>query len=203
MKRAIDSNVLIYNGMHSKVIALDKLNLAIKIFPVRLEYNAMKEYELLQLLNQSKIKCVPKIYGIVKAENAIILVKEYIQGEYFSDFIEKRGVIEVANMFKKLLECLHKIDKIGVTIKELSTPRKNIIVKNGEPFIIDLERWVQEAKKTNVTQFIGFLYKAMLRNDEIGSKIRKIINEENLLAAAKEYKTRIRIDRIIKSIFKV
>ncbi len=202
MKKAVESRVLVFDGMHSKVIALDSLGLAIKIFPIRLEYNAIKEYELLQLLNDSKIDCVPKIYGMVKTENAILLVKRYVSGEYFSDFLEKRGIMEIADVLKKLIMCLYKIDRIGVTIKELSSPRKNIVISDGKPFIIDLERWVQEAKKTNITQFLGFLYKATLRNDNIGSKLRQIINTESLLTAARRYKSSMEITNILDEIFK-
>ena len=202
MKKAVESRVLVFDGMHSKVIALDSLGLAVKIFPIRLEYNAIKEYELLQLLNDSKINCVPKIYGMVKTENAILLVKRYVSGEYFSDFLEKRGIMEIADVLKKLIMCLHKIDRIGVTIKELSSPRKNIVVSYGKPFIIDLERWVKEAKKTNITQFLGFLYKATLRNDNIGFKLRQIINTESLLTAARRYKSSMEITNILDEIFK-
>ncbi len=202
MKKAVNSNVLVFDGMHSKVIALDALSLAIKLFPIKLEYNALKEYELLQILNKSGIECVPKIYGLVKTENAVLLVKSYIKGEYFYDFLEERDIKEIADVLKKLIMCLHKIDKIGVIIKELSSPRKNIIISDGKPFIIDLERWVREAKKTNITQFLGFIYKATLRNDKVGSKLRAIINTETILETARKYKEKMEVNEIPKKIFK-
>ncbi len=202
LKDVVPGDVKIFRGRHSKVIAVIGLNLVLKIFPKNLKSNAYKEKMLLEHVNNIKLECFPKFYGIVDTGDAVLLVKEYIDGQYFNYFIKHGSIREIKKVIKRLLLCLHELDKVNYVIKELSNPKTNIVIRDEKPFIIDLERWTKTHGKTNVTQFLGFLIKISKSNDNpLKQRLNKIINFQILDKIANSYKKEKSIDVVLNALF--
>ncbi|MGQ4891842.1 MAG: hypothetical protein ACP6IP_05045 [Candidatus Njordarchaeia archaeon] len=189
MRNVIPGNIIIFKGRHSNVIALEGLNIAIKVFPITLKNNAYKEINAIRLANEKGINCIPKYIAHVDTDNAIFLFKEYIKGIYFIDFIKSCDENSLKETLLKLFRCLNLLDKLGIVVKELARPRKNIVIREGKPFLIDLERWTYTKGKTNITQFLGYIYSVLKSNDnEVSRKFKNLIISDNLKEISEQYK---------------
>lgn len=200
MTRPFKGDVLVFDGMHSRVIALPELKLAIKIFPKHLRENALKEYKVLLIADGRKINCVPKPISLIEEENFVAIVREFIDGEYFVDYVKGLEEEEFKLFIGRLLHCLRQFDELGIIIEELSSPRKNIVIREGNPYIIDLERWSYGVKSTNITRFLGFLVKIIHSETEVGRLARELWGEERLLKVSKRYKERRDFEEIVREL---
>ena len=122
----ISFNFIISEGRHSVVISFPRLKLALKVFKPDLVNNAVKEYEFLKELSRKGYN-VPKPYSLIIDEYPII-VREYIPGMHFKEFLNKADHEEIETVVMKLIKFIHRLDLESIFIDELSYPTKNIIV---------------------------------------------------------------------------
>ena len=203
MRDVIPGDVVVFKGRHSKVVAFTGLKVVVKVFPEKLKKNAQKEIEALRLARKYGIDCVPKYFGHVETDDAIFVVKEFIEGLYFVDFIKTCNEKMLARVLLKLLKCLNLMDRINLVVKELSSPKKNIVISGEKPYLIDLERLVYSSGKTNVTQFLGFIYSISSSKDpKLIEKFSSVFDIENLKEVSKEYKKTIDFE-IVKKAFRM
>ncbi len=159
---------LIGEGRHSKVFRDGKR--AIKV--EKLKGVAQKEARWLRILNKHGVG--PKLLEVGKN----YVVYEFVEGEYFEDILREGKLT-----WELLEKCLRKaflMDKLGINKEEFHRPLKHIIVKKGEPRLIDFER-CKEGKPKNLSQFISFLLKGKV-NEEMKKALREYkreVNEKN------------------------
>lgn len=200
LTRPFKGDVLIFDGMHSRVIAVPEIDLAMKIFPSHLRENAIKEYKVLLLAEGKGIKCIPKPISLIDRPNFVIILKEFIDGVYFDEYISSLDEEGFKKLTSKLLRCLHDLDKFNIVIEELSSPRKNIVIRNGNPYLIDLERWSYKSKSTNVTRFLGFILKMMHSDEHVGNLVNKIWSKNTILEASKIYKENKDLNEVLSKL---
>ena len=190
-----------FRGRHSVVIAVPSLEIVFKIFPISLRSNALKEKEALSFLNREKFPCAPRLYGYVETDKSAIIIKEFITGIYFHNFFLESKISDLREVLLKILNCLHLLDKFNIFIDEMDSPRRNIVIRENQPFFIDLERWSRSTIQSNVTQFLGFLLKAHKTGGEIGNRVNTIFHVDKIMESAKEYKKKRDIN-VVSQIFK-
>ena len=159
---------LIGEGRHSKVFRDG--NRAIKV--EKLKGVAQKEAKWLRVLNEHGIG--PKLLEVGKN----YVVYEFVDGEYFEDVLRKGKLT-----WETLEKCLRKaflMDKLGINKEEFHRPLKHIIIKEGEPRLIDFER-CKEGKPKNLSQFVSFLLKGKVSEDMKRAlrEYEKEVSEEN------------------------
>ena len=183
------------------VIALPSHGIVFKIFNKGFIQNAEREYSFLKLLEKHEFPS-PKPYYLLIINNFPILVREYIPGIHFSEFLDKAAPKEIIKVIRVLLENAYKLDSIGIFLDELSNPTKNIIVNNGYVFFIDFER-AQEltGKKSNVTQFLSFLIRVGKSTGDLKNKLVAYINFDKILDAARKFKKKKQLDKLFMEIF--
>lgn len=86
---------------------------------------------------------------------------EYVEGKALLDsWRELRDENEKARIIKDLLVQAYRLDRIGLSHKELSMPKHHILITDdGRPVIIDFESASVRSGKSNLTQIMGFLLK--------------------------------------------
>jgi len=194
------TKITLLEGKHSTVIAFPELEISIKIFKHSLVKNAIKEYEILKELSE-KNYWVPKPYALILKKHPI-LIREYIEGVYFKDFLNKATKENIRKVIWNILQFAYKLDLHGIFLDELSHPTKNIIItKDLKTYIVDFERACKDSQRSNVTQFLSFIYRTGLESSPLGSKIVALFELEQIRKVIPEYKKERRID-VISKIFK-
>ena len=186
-------------GQHSINLILKDIRLNFKFFPKKLNVNAKKEYEFLKRIHKSKIP-VPKPYSLIETDNSSVLVREFINGITFGEFLTRANVNELKSVLIKIVLILKKLEELGIFVPEFSSLYKNVIVCNDVPYLIDLERG-RFGARSNVTQFLGFLIK-LFHNPKLSKKLSEILNIEKLKSAAREYKTLRDISLVLQAFVK-
>ncbi|HLD04111.1 MAG TPA: hypothetical protein VJG90_00170 [Candidatus Nanoarchaeia archaeon] len=85
------------------------------------------------------------------------LILEFIEGERIHDYFEKHSKKEILIVVKKILEQAQKMDELGINKLELTRPYKDLLIRNGEPVLLDFERCKKTIRPKNVRQFEQFL----------------------------------------------
>ncbi len=173
-------------------------NINFKIFPKAFEANARREYDILKILYSNGIY-VPRPIELIVTENSVILVREYIEGEFFDEFIDRCNEDELRAALLNILTILKKVEDLGIYIEEFSSLYRNVVIRNRKPYIIDLER-ARYSPKSTITQFLGLLAK-LCHNDSIKKKLEAIMETEKIKHASIRYKETRDINTVL-SIFK-
>jgi len=196
----ISFNFIISEGRHSVVISFPRLKLALKVFKPDLVNNAVKEYEFLKELSRKGYN-VPKPYSLIIDEYPII-VREYIPGMHFKEFLNKADHEEIETVIMKLIKFIHRLDLESIFIDELSYPTKNIIVTDElDVYIIDFERATRTRSRSNVTQFLSFVYRVSMSTGPLKKKFEEIFDFSKIREVSTMYKKTKNLSFILK-IFK-
>ena len=118
------------------------------------------------------------------------LLMEFIDGPYLSGWI--RGLSsENAESLKAVLRSLvlqtRRLDETGLDHGELVRLRRHIILRGGEPVIIDFESASTGRRVANVTTVLQSLFLNSTASKTIGAVIG-LPDRENLLAALRTYR---------------
>lgn len=138
------------------------------------------EAKWLQKMNKNKIG--PKFF--FAKEN--FLMMEYIVGELFLEYLEKRTKKEILKMIQEVFSQMYALDTLGVSKKEMTHPHKHIIIRDNVPYLIDFERCRATEDPKNVTQFLQFItsFQVKVHLEKKGIHLDK----EKMMRLAKEYK---------------
>jgi len=147
--------------------------------------NMKNESMLLKLVNSVKVG--PKMIDVSKN----FLVMEYLDGEKFSDWIEKLkgtgSVKKLKSTIKSVLEDCYRLDQIGFDHGELSNISKHVIVSQTKASLIDFESSSIMRRPSNVTS----ITQAFFIGSGISKKSQKIYkssSKEKIIQALKSYK---------------
>ncbi len=122
-----------------------------KVIDPRFSTNLKNEAYWLSLLNKQNIG--PKLFCLGKD----FIVMEFIDGSRIIDYFESAKKKSIIKTIKGILSQCHKLDILMVDKKELTNPYKHIIVRHGNPIMIDFERCKFTQSPKNITQFLQFL----------------------------------------------
>jgi len=91
-----------------------------------------------------------------------VIAMEYIRGEFFSEWLKARRVIDRNNVrmvVKGLLGQCWTLDNIGIDHGELSDAKKHVLIdQQGTPRIIDFESASRERTCRNLVSIAGYLF---------------------------------------------
>ncbi|MCQ5362457.1 MAG: hypothetical protein NO515_06515 [Candidatus Methanomethylicia archaeon] len=91
-----------------------------------------------------------------------VIAMEYIRGEFFSEWLKARRVVDRNNVrmvVKGLLGQCWTLDNIGIDHGELSDAKKHVLIdQQGTPRIIDFESASRERKCRNLVSIAGYLF---------------------------------------------
>jgi putative serine/threonine protein kinase len=159
---------------------------ALKIRRVDADRLTLKsEAHYLKLANSVEVG--PKLLG--NSDNLILM--ELIDGKYLAEWVENLENFQkevLKNVLKNLIEKAYRLDVIGLDHGELSKANRHIMMKKGQPRIIDFESASTNRRRSNVTSITQYLF----FNKKIANQIWRIIKppEKNILIAAlTEYKS--------------
>jgi len=186
-------------GRRSLNIMFPEYGVNFKIFPKEFEVNARREYEIMNRLYNAGIN-VPRPIKLIITKGSAIIVREYIDGIYFSQAIQEYDPSSLAKILKNLIIQLRKIEEQEVFIPEFSSLYKNVIIKDKDPYIIDLER-AQFSSKPIITQLLGLLIK-LCSNVKIRTKLEQIMDIEKIKEVSIRYKEKRRINDVL-SLFRI
>jgi len=146
----------------------------------------LKESRILTLLNEAWVDFVPQLTQVHNDGFSY----ERISGEHFIDAYTAASVSEKKSLLTKLLTCASSLDTLWVVHGELLRPFTNVLVSDGEVFLIDFERWMlwdfSGKNVKHVMQWMhnqGFLDVPTLKNfsklphEELVSKLAMLIDE--------------------------
>lgn len=147
--------------------------------------NMKNESVLLKLVNSVKVG--PKMIDVSKN----FLVMEYLEGEKFSDWIEKLkgtgSAKKLKSTIKSVLEDCYRLDQIGFDHGELSNISKHVIVGKTKSTLIDFESSSTKRRPSNVTS----ITQAIFIGSGIARKVQKIYKNPSkvkIIKALKQYK---------------
>jgi len=147
--------------------------------------NMKNESMLLKIVNSVKVG--PKMIDVSKN----FLVMEYLDGEKFSDWIEKLkgtgSAKKLKSIIKSVLEDCYRLDQIGFDHGELSNISKHVIVGQTKSSLIDFESSSTMRRPSNVTS----ITQAFFIGSGISKKSQKIYkssSKEKIIQALKSYK---------------
>ena len=114
----------------------------------------MEEARLMSVANMRKVG--PKII----ASNDRVIAMEYIDGKYFSKWLEDPPVTEkVRYVVQELLSQCYKLDEAGLDHGELSDAKKHILIDGrGRPYIIDFETASIKRRCRNLIAMLSYLF---------------------------------------------
>lgn len=115
-------------------------------------------------------------------------VYEFVEGKFIIDYLNSCSREKAVAVIKKILQQCRALDELGVNKEEMLRPQRHVIIRNGNPVMIDFERCRKTRKPKNVTQFCQFLVGG--RSNELLRQKGVNISREKLLAAAKIYKAK-------------
>ncbi|MHA1616401.1 MAG: RIO1 family regulatory kinase/ATPase domain-containing protein [Candidatus Njordarchaeales archaeon] len=194
-------DLIIAEGRHSVVLSIPHIGIAFKIFRKGYVRNADKEYSFLKILEHHDFP-VPKPYNLLIINDYPILVREYIPGQHFNEFLDDSPPEKIVKVLKRVIELSFKLDEIGIFLDELSNPTKNIIVNSRGVFFIDFER-AQELRgnKSNVTQFLSFLIRVGKSSSQLKKKLERFVNFDKLVELSKEFKQSKDLEKVLSEAF--
>lgn len=127
------------------------------------------------------------------------IVYEFVEGDYFLDWIKTHSAREIQHVVHQLLQQLYLLDQLGINKEELQHPQKHILItKLNQPIFLDFERCHEIAKVQNVTQFAEFLYRVRGELEERGIIILSIIR--TLAQAYKQQPTLEQFHNLLKAL---
>lgn len=137
----------------------------------------------------------------VLASGKDYFVYRFVEGQYIGEWIESGSRREIVSLLKKVLEQCRAMDLLGVNKEEMLRPRRHVIVRSGEPVMLDFERCRRTARPKNVTQFCQYLLSTSgaLRKKGI------LLDGRELIGIAKKYKkslSRELFDEIVRCLEK-
>ncbi len=124
------------------------------------------------------------------------LVYQFIEGEYFKNFIHGKSSNVIKKYLRELLTQCYVMDKVNVDKKEMTRPLKNAIVSHGKIVLIDFDHCHKVKSPQNVTQLCDFILK-ISKNKHI----RFTVKLKGFMRAVKEYahdKSKKNYEKIVK-----
>lgn len=134
---------------------------------------AEREAENLHIANNAGVG--PRLISADLPNRAIIM--EFIEGKTFAEFVfshPEKG--ELASVLRKLFAQARALDNAGLDHGQLGGRGTNILVRCGEPAIIDFEKASSARKPHNVNQLCGAFM--LNKNSRIAKRIRETLGEE-------------------------
>ncbi|GEM_PF-5560643 len=186
--------IIVELGHHSINIIFKDKKINLKIYPLELRHRAIREYEVLRKLYKHGIN-VPQPIKLVDSANCMILIREFVDGIFFRDAIERLSIDELRVLLLELIKQLNAVENLGIYISEFSSLSKNVIVVGTKPYLIDVER-ASFQRKSIVTQLLGFLIK-LSGSPKLCKKLSKVVQVKKLKAAAQIYKKTRNLDTIL------
>lgn len=184
-------------GWHSTVIIFPALGIVLKIFNKGLVKNARKEFNFLSILHNKGFN-VPKPYVLIEDGERPILIREFIDGLHFNSFLLSASIESIKIVVLRLIKLAHDLDLERVFIDELSRATRNIVVTDDlYPYIIDLER-ATISNRSNVLQFLSYLYSLSLSSASFSNKIKEIIDVKKIIKIGPLYKKKKDFNLILK-----
>lgn len=114
------------------------------------------------------------------------LVREFIDGPEFMDWIPGASKARIKRALELILEQCRALDLLGINKQEMTHPRKHVLMRGDEPVFIDFERARKTENPKNVTQVCQWITggEMSLLLSQKGISIPR----EAMLAHAKAYK---------------
>jgi len=146
------------------------------------------QLESLNLKRANKLGIGPQFF----CEDEEYVCMEFIDGELIEPYFERTKDCVV---IKKIMNQMLILDKNNLEKKEMTRPRKHIIVrkecKNYNPIMIDFERMHATPKPRNVTQFIQYIRKLEIISEEkakeVSERYKKSYDKKLILDLMKEF----------------
>ena len=183
----LDFRFKIERGWHSTVIIFPALRIVLKVFNKGLIKNAEKEFYFLKMLYNKGFN-VPKPYVLINDKERPILIREFINGLHFNEFLSFASLESIRTVVLRLIKLAYKLDLEKIFIDELSKVTRNILVTDDlYPYIIDFER-ATVSNRSNVLQFLSYLYRLSLSKASFADKIKEIIDIKRAIEIGSLYK---------------
>jgi putative serine/threonine protein kinase len=115
---------------------------------------------------------------------------EFINGPYLSDWIRELTSWEAESLrtvIRSLLLQARRLDEAGLDHGELVRLRRHVILRGGEPVIIDFESASTDRRVANVTTILQSLFLNSNTSRTIGAII-ELPERETLLGALRAYR---------------
>lgn len=127
------------------------------------------------------------------------IVYEFVEGDYFLDWIKTHSAREIQQVVHQLLQQLYLLDQLGINKEELQHPQKHILItKLNQPILLDFERCHEAKKVQNVTQFTEFLCRVRGELEERGVLLSPLIRP--LAQAYKQQRTPEQFHNLLKAV---
>lgn len=165
MKKMVKHMVFFAKGKRSEVYTFVERGKRFAVKRARTDIGARgrieNEVKFLRILNKKGIG--PKLVRATKRS----FVYEFVEGEQILDYVAHAK--DPFPVLKKVLLQCFVLDQLGINKLEMHHPVKHILVKKGEPVMIDFERCYYTKRPKNVTQFVQFLFamKMVKRSKEV------------------------------------
>jgi len=116
---------------------------------------ACKEAHFLRIANS--IGVGPRLYSY--DHDLRYLITEYFDGEFIIDFLlREKDAEKIRKTVISALMDAFRLDELGITHKELASPKRHIIVTNEGPKFIDFEKCSKSKKPKNLSQLVQFFF---------------------------------------------
>ena len=142
------------------------------------------EVRLLRAANELGIG--PKLISWGKG----VLLMEFIEGSYLSDWIRKLGPGDAGilrGVFRRLIDQTRRLDLAGLDHGELVRLRRHTLMRGFEPVIIDFESASTARRVSNVTTVVQSLF-LNTQASLVVERIMGLPDRETLLSALRVYR---------------
>lgn len=148
----------------------------------------LSEYEELEkearLQNELLHQAFPRVLDIIKEEQRILLIMEYVDGVTLKEYIERKGNLsesEVHSIGRQILEAIEFLHTRRPAIYYQDLKPENIMIqKDGRVRLIDLGAAVQKQYDGTKSQVIGT--KGYAAPEQLGGKIDEIDARSDIYA---------------------
>ena len=113
-----------------------------------------------RILNEANFLKVLNGYGIgpkLLYSDEECLILEFIEGERILEYFQNHTKKEILFIIQKIMKQTKKLDALGINKLELTNPYKDLLVRDGEPVLLDFERCKKTIRPKNARQFEQFL----------------------------------------------
>ncbi len=113
-----------------------------------------------RILNEANFLKILNVHGIgpkLLYSDEECLILEFIEGERIFEYFANHSKQEILTVIQKIMKQAQKMDELGINKLELTHPYKDLLVKDGEPVLLDFERCKKTIRPKNTRQFEQFL----------------------------------------------